>query len=87
MNKIDALRKYRELIKQMIEFEEGMKAVLGNHDATEQQIMQVVYQWRDILTKRQIVENQINTKWGNTVKDGKIVCAHSSYASYLLPLN
>ena len=83
MNKIDALRKYRAIIKQMIEFEEGMKAVLGNHDATEKQIMQVVHQWRDILTKRQLVENQINNKWGNIVKDGKIVCIHSSYSAFL----
>jgi hypothetical protein len=82
MNKIDALRKYRAIIKHMVEFEEGMKKVLGNHDASEQQIMQVVHQWRDILTKRQIVENKINSKWGNIVKDGKIVCVHSSYSSF-----
>lgn len=83
MNKIDTLRKYRELIRQMLEFEEGMKQVLAHPDSTERQIMQAVYQWRDILTKRQIVENQINSRWGNTVKDGKIVSIHSSYSSFL----
>jgi len=83
MNKIDMLRKYRDIIKQMADFEESMKKVLAHPDSTEQQVMQVVHQWRDIMTKRQIVENQINNRWGNTVKDGKIISVHSSYASFL----
>jgi hypothetical protein len=83
MNKIDMLRKYKAIIKQMADFEENMKKVLAHPDATEQQVMQVVHQWRDIMTKRQIVENMINKKWGNTVKDGKIVSVHSSYLSFL----
>jgi hypothetical protein len=83
MNKIDILRKYKAIIKKMADFEESMKKVLAHPDATEQQVIQVVHQWRDIMTKRQIVENMINSKWGNTVKDGKIVSVHSSYSSFL----
>lgn len=65
--KAQAMSQYLKILTQIREFERKMLNVLAHPDVSIEQIMVVTTAYRDILTHRQNVANEINSKFGHCV--------------------